>query len=526
MFALQLRTRRSCSLSPVRSARHVVTRRSRSLGRQLGPVRTKRTLDEVFLDNDDDKWIFDPSNDVLMDEYYSNKRPFNDSDDDSQDEVMIGGSATPLLDFQLRPLGARRTWKNVLNKQHFEARIQQHRDATPHDDLGREVTEALRRTIRRQIEADSTLTPHSALHFVMQSDAFNYAFQSTTFTVSGFEEGRERLDTYIQALAQKLNSNQDFSPDDSFTMETTFIHTPSPGSGNGKKQRPGREAVETLLARKKSVVVIKNRDQLCCARTIVTMNAWVDHGSCHPNYLNLRKGRPVQGKKAKELHSLAGVPEGPCGVKELQKFQDALPGYQIKVLAVDKPHSIIFCGKTPSHRRILLIKVDGHYHGCNSYGGFLSRSYLCHDCNRGYNTEDIDNHPCHGQWCRSCERADCPDFQTVKSVLESGQVPAPSLPCGHCHRSFFGKACYSAHKVSSSSKYRPLCDFKKKCLQCHKVCETSLKRAKRGRDRKNVKFNHKCGWGECPFCEIQVDERTQKPKRRRCTNTHPPLSRR
>ena len=110
-----------------------------------------------------------------------------------------------------------------------------------------------------------------------------------------------------------------------------------------------------------------------------------------------------------------------------------------------------------------------------------------------------------GQWCRSCERADCPDFKAVKLALEPGQVPTLSLPCGHCHRRFFGKACYSAHKVSSSSKYRPLCDFKKKCLQCHKVCETSLKRAKRGGDRKSVKFNHKCGWGECPFCEIQVE---------------------
>ena len=84
----------------------------------------------------------------------------------------------------------------------------------------------------------------------------------------------------------------------------------------------------------------------------------------HPKYLDLRKGHPIQEKKAKELHRLADVLEGPCGLKELQKFQDALPGYQIKVLAVDRPHSIIFYGKTSSHKRILLIKVDDHYHGC------------------------------------------------------------------------------------------------------------------------------------------------------------------
>ena len=41
-------------------------------------------------------------------------------------------------------------------------------------------------------------------------------------------------------------------------LETTFVHTPSAGSGNGNKQRHGREAVEKLLARKQSVVTIKN----------------------------------------------------------------------------------------------------------------------------------------------------------------------------------------------------------------------------------------------------------------------------
>jgi len=206
-------------------------------------------MDEYYSNKrqDDDQWIFDPSNDVLMDEYYSSKRPFDDSDDDSQDEIMIGGGATPLLDFQLRPVGARRNWRNVLNKQRFEARIQQHRDATPRDDLGREVTEALRRTITWQLEADPTLTPYSTLHFVMQSDAFNHAFQSTTFTVREFEDGSERLDTYLQALAQKLNSNQEFTPDDSFTVESTFIYTPSPGSGNGKRYKPSSAAVRGIV---------------------------------------------------------------------------------------------------------------------------------------------------------------------------------------------------------------------------------------------------------------------------------------
>jgi len=116
---------------------------------------------------------------------------------------MVGGAPPPpppppqpLLDFEMHPVGPRRNWRDVLHKQRYQARIQQHREANPTDDLGREVTEALRRTIHRQIKADSSLKPHHTLHFTMQSDAFTHAFQSTTFTVSEFEEGSDRLVAY------------------------------------------------------------------------------------------------------------------------------------------------------------------------------------------------------------------------------------------------------------------------------------------------------------------------------------------
>ena len=123
---------------------------------------------------------------------------------------MVGGgaAATPLLEFDLTPIGARRNWRNVVNKQRFEATLRQHRDITPTDNLGEELTRALQRSIERQIAADTTLTPHSTVHFTMQSSAFTHAFQSTTFTVREFEEGSERLDNYLQALAGKLNSTK------------------------------------------------------------------------------------------------------------------------------------------------------------------------------------------------------------------------------------------------------------------------------------------------------------------------------
>ena len=149
-----------------------------------------------------------------------------------------------LLEFTLTPIGPRRRWQNVLNKQRYQARLQQSRDATPGHDLGHEVTQALRRALLRQIETDPTLTPHSTLHFTMQSGAFDHAFQSATFRVREVQEDSEQLSTYLQTLAQKLNSNQTFNPDDTFDLETTFIRTPGPGRGNGKRYKPASASSE------------------------------------------------------------------------------------------------------------------------------------------------------------------------------------------------------------------------------------------------------------------------------------------
>lgn len=142
--------------------------------------------------------------------------------------------------------------------------------------------------------------PHLTVHFIMQSNAFTHAFQSTTFTMREFEEVSERLDAYLESLAAQLNSNEEFAPDDTFTMETTFICTPGPGTGHGKWYKPSAAAVRGIV--KKSRVTIKNKDELCCARAIVTMKGYVDGGSTDADCKNMQRGRPIQTNRAKELH--------------------------------------------------------------------------------------------------------------------------------------------------------------------------------------------------------------------------------
>ena len=209
---------------------------------------------------------------------------------------------------------------------------------------------------------------------------------------------------------------------------TLFPYTTLFRSGHGKRYKPSSAAVRGIV--KRSRVTIKNKDNLCCARAIVTMKALIDaNGNAWDHhYHNLKQGLPVQERLAKELHRLAGVPEGTCGISELQKFQAVLPGYQIKVISIDPPHMLIFVGPTPSDKIIRIIKEDDHYDGCNSFSGFLSKSYFCDECNRGYNTEDHENHPCIRKWCSSCHQKDCLDFAEAKRLLGPGKFPSPSSP--------------------------------------------------------------------------------------------------
>lgn len=73
------------------------------------------------------------------------------------------------------------------------------------------------------------------------------------------------LNIYLQSLAQKLTSNEQFFLNDSFTVETTFIQIPGPGSEICNKIKPGKKAVKEVLHLTRSLVPAKSTDQLYCA---------------------------------------------------------------------------------------------------------------------------------------------------------------------------------------------------------------------------------------------------------------------
>ena len=114
---------------------------------------------------------------------------------------------------------------------------------------------------------------------------------------------------------------------------------------------------ERFLTEKKCIIQIKNKDDLCCARAIVTAKAKIDE---HRGWESIRKGCTIQRSLAEDLHRQAGVPLTKCGIDEVKLFQNVLTGYQILVASEDHANSIIFRGP-PANQQICLFFHDGHY---------------------------------------------------------------------------------------------------------------------------------------------------------------------
>lgn len=72
--------------------------------------------------------------------------------------------------------------------------------------------------------------------------------------------------------------------------------------------------------------MIKNNDNLCCARAICVSKAYVDDDD---EYGSVRRSCcKIQERRAKELNDLAGIGyDVKCGIDELKKFQEVLPNY-------------------------------------------------------------------------------------------------------------------------------------------------------------------------------------------------------
>ena len=413
------------------------------------------------------------------------KRAYETREDSAEEEEQeqTGGALGPLFEFTLTPVGRRRRWQHVVDHVQYRATLAQLREAVERDDLGEALMEALYRAIRDQLTPEAE--DHHVLHVAIHANGFQHAFRSVNMTVADFLARDQYVNELLQTLADKLNSNEEFHPDQGLQVDVVVVQVPRPGRGKTKNLNVCERGFDKDSHRKQSIITVKNNDNLCCARAIVTMRAW-----CHRNdpvrfdsettpwrdWINCRAGRPRQTVLARELHQAAGVPEGPCGIPELRTFQAYLatltPPYQLKVMARTYPFVMRYIG--PEAPLIIrLLQTEDHFEGCTTFQGFRNRVYWCDECNRAFNVDDANHHRCDGRKCRACQRNTCPDFNKFRR---------PQLECARCYRCFYGEDCLQYHQSLAKCHTRHRC---RKCCKDYKV------------DKKRP---HRCGYADCPSC--------------------------
>ena len=176
----------------------------------------------------------------------------------------------------------------------------------------------------------------------------------------------------LTEIERVLRSNEQFVLDHCVQLNITHVSLPKGGTG----KTCDYVDTERFLKDKRCIIQMQNKDDMCCARVIVTAKAKIDG---HEQWNSIRQGRRIQEEFALELHAKARVPLHQCGLEDVKMFQRFLVGYQIHVISRELFNGIVYHGPT-AEKKIYLYYHDNHYDVITSMTVFLSRTYFCTNC--------------------------------------------------------------------------------------------------------------------------------------------------
>ena len=312
------------------------------------------------------------------------------------------------------------------------------------------------------------------VRFVLQSNQLQFPISLPFCSLE--ELTSEKVFSQVEKVVQ---SNEEFRLNDTVNIDILRVEMPQ-GSGKSKVKRTTYDLRE-YLKKKGSVITINNMDDLCLARALVVSIARIEKDPRYKHITN--SSRPLQRERAFDLHEAANVPLGPCGLKEVDLFQQHLANYQIIVVSGDQNNAIIYPPHPPANpnpeKSIYLYYQANHFDAITSLPGFLNTSYFCHQCHKAYDV--TTDHLCEGM-CKSCRGVGC-------TIENNG------MTCQECDRLFKNQECYDRHKQEPvDGGGRTVCQSVRKCPKCHNSMHV-----------RKLK-NHTCIDNQkCPTCKVKCN---------------------
>ena len=193
------------------------------------------------------------------------------------------------------------------------------------------------------------IPPQDHVRFVLHSNQLEYPINFPFIAPN-----RLTTERILAEFERVIQSNRKFRLND--TVEINVIHVSMPTGGKGTKR--SEVNLEMHLERKKSIIRIRNDDDLCMARALVVAKARLEND---PRDRHIRmSNRSLQARLAQELHQNAGVPLGPCGIEQAKQFQAYLSEYQISIVSKEYGDKIIY-GGPEKDKKIYLYMHNNHY---------------------------------------------------------------------------------------------------------------------------------------------------------------------
>ena len=294
------------------------------------------------------------------------------------------------------------------------------------------------------------------------------------------------LDVIYEELARILNSNQVFKIDKNLILRVVTVQLPT----GGAHKRDSNLVIQ--LQKSRSVIIIRNKDDLCMARAISVSLAkllfllfnknenkpsWVPEWMFSifwgkRKYANITRSENPQKIAALTLHDKTGIPIQKCGLVELAIFDKFLNNYNIGVNVYDSVLGGQCIYKSSSvEYKIFIHFHKEHFNSITSMSGFLRCSYFCEKCLVSYSNKT--RHLCEDR-CGSC----------YTSLSGDNKCSGAKIRCTRCFRIFNGDNCYKKHiilKVCQNYKMCPSCNM---YLNGQKAVAT-----------------HDCNIVKCPICK-------------------------
>ncbi|XP_068905936.1 putative leucine-rich repeat-containing protein DDB_G0290503 isoform X1 [Tenebrio molitor] len=265
------------------------------------------------------------------------------------------------------------------------------------------------------------------------------------------------INNLLNNIQSILTSNQDL---DIYgcTFNAEVVNMPR-GATNAKRLLNIAEDSRT----KKSIIQIKNKDNLCCPRAVIVgltyhTNIILGKEYDRNDIRYIRMGRNLQTTLAQELcNQLGEYNRNYFTLDDIANIERIL-NIQIKIVAAECFNSIIYSGPEKDVN-VYLYKNGNHFDTINSMTSFYGQSYYCKKCDKPYQIKD--DHKC------KKEKKMCLMCFNPKHEEDS------RIYCEKCNRYCFNQECLENHSE--------VCERFHKCLNCNKILKRGDKMVDEGK---------------------------------------------